>query len=87
MVKIVEAPGDTVVEKEVMVEVERDNLPLLIVGNLNAFTGSIAEFGPPPRNSVRHDKPRYRACPHVERTVIHRPDAAKILDHIPHMEK
>ncbi len=54
VVKTVEVPGDTVVvEKEVMVEVERDNLPPLIVGNLNAFTGSIAEFGPPLRNSVQ----------------------------------
>ena len=54
VVKTVEVPGETVVvEKEVMVEVERDNLPPLIVGNLNAFTGSIAEFGPPLRNSVQ----------------------------------
>ena len=54
VVKTVEVPGDTVVvEKEVMVEVERDNLPPLIVGNLNSFTGSIAEFGPPLRNSVQ----------------------------------
>lgn len=54
VVKTVEVPGDTVVvEKEVMVEVERDNLPPLVVGNLNVFTGSLAEFGPPLRNSVQ----------------------------------
>lgn len=54
VVKTVEVPGETVVvEKEVMVEVERDNLPPLIVGNLNVFTGSLAEFGPPLRNSVQ----------------------------------
>ena len=54
VVKTIEVPGDTVVvEKEVMVEVERDNLPPLIVGNLNVFTGSLAEFGPPLRNSVQ----------------------------------
>ncbi len=54
VVKTVEVPGDTVVvEKEVMVEVERDALPPLIVGNLNVFTGSLAEFGPPLRNSVQ----------------------------------
>ena len=54
VVKTVEVPGDTViVEKEVMVEVERDNLPPLVVGNLNTFTGSLAEFGPPLRNAVQ----------------------------------
>ena len=54
VVKTVEVPGDTVVvEKEVMVEVERDALSPLIVGNLNVFTGSLAEFGPPLRNSVQ----------------------------------
>ena len=54
VVKTVEVPGETVVvEKEIMVEVERDNLPPLVVGNLNVFTGSLAEFGPPLRNSVQ----------------------------------
>ena len=46
------------VEKEVTrdvpvtVQVPMEALDPLIVGNLNAFTGSIAEFGPPLRNSV-----------------------------------
>ena len=40
------------VEVEVMVEVPREQLDPLIVGNLNAFTGSLAEFGGPLRNSV-----------------------------------
>ena len=54
VVREVMVPGDTVVvEKEVMVEVERDNLSPLIVGNLNVFTGSLAEFGPPLRNAVQ----------------------------------
>ena len=44
----------TEVIKEVPVtqEVERDALPPLIVGNLNAFTGSLSEFGTPLRNAV-----------------------------------
>ena len=54
VVKTVEMPGETlIVEKEVVVEVEKDNLPPLVVGNLNVFTGSLAEFGPPLRNSVQ----------------------------------
>ena len=54
VVKTVEMPGETViVEKEVVVEVEKDNLPPLVVGNLNVFTGDLAEFGPPLRNSVQ----------------------------------
>ncbi len=54
VVKTVEVPGKAlVVEKEVMVEVEREALPPLVVGNLNVFTGSLAEFGPPLRNSVQ----------------------------------
>ena len=46
------------VEKEVMrdvpvtVEVPMEALDPLIVGNLNTFTGSLSEFGPPLRNSV-----------------------------------
>lgn len=39
-------------EVEVMVEVPREPLPPLIVGNLNSFTGPLAEFGGPLRNSV-----------------------------------
>jgi ABC-type branched-subunit amino acid transport system substrate-binding protein len=44
----------TEVIKEVPVtqEVQRDALPSLIVGNLNAFTGSLSEFGTPLRNAV-----------------------------------
>ena len=48
------------VTKEVPVEVTKivteqvmmEPLPPLVVGNLNSFTGSLAEFGPPLRNSV-----------------------------------
>ena len=42
------------VTQEVIVtqEVQRDALPSLIVGNLNAFTGSLSEFGTPLRNAV-----------------------------------
>ena len=46
------------VEKEVMrdvpvtVEVPMEALDPLIVGNLNTFTGSLSEFGPPLRNSI-----------------------------------
>ena len=35
-----------------IVEVPLEQLPPLVIGNLNAFTGSLAEFGPPLRNSV-----------------------------------
>ena len=40
------------VEVTKVVEVPMEALPPLEVGNLNAFTGSLAEFGPPLRNSV-----------------------------------
>ena len=40
------------VTKIVTEEVAMEQLPPLVVGNLNAFTGSLAEFGPPLRNSV-----------------------------------
>lgn len=35
-----------------IVEVPLEQLPPLVIGNLNAFTGSLAAFGPPLRNSV-----------------------------------
>ena len=53
-----DVPVTVEVEKEitrdvpVTVQVPLEPLEPLIVGNLNAFTGSIAEFGPPLRNSV-----------------------------------
>jgi ABC-type branched-subunit amino acid transport system substrate-binding protein len=52
--KIVEVEVEKVVTKtvETMVEVPMEALPPLVVGNLNAFTGSLTEFGPPLRNSV-----------------------------------
>ena len=62
VVKEVEVPGEiVVVEKEVVktvevevpIMVEREAMPPLVVGNLNAFTGSLAEFGPPLRNAVQ----------------------------------
>ena len=56
VVKTVEVPSEPVlIEKETIIEVEvpRAALPPLIVGNLNVFTGSLAEFGPPLRNSVQ----------------------------------
>ena len=37
---------------EVEVEVMMEPLPPLVIGNLNAFTGSLTEFGRPLRNSV-----------------------------------
>ncbi len=40
------------VTKVVTEEVAMEQLPPLVVGNLNSFTGSLAEFGPPLRNSV-----------------------------------
>ena len=40
------------VTKIVTEEVAMEQLPPLVVGNLNSFTGSLAEFGPPLRNSV-----------------------------------
>ena len=55
VVKTVEVPVEVekvvTVTEEVMVE--REALPPLVVGNLNVFTGSLAEFGPPLRNSVQ----------------------------------
>ncbi len=58
VVKTVEVPGETVIVEKVVtvmeeVMVEREALPPLVVGNLSAFTGSLAEFGPPLRNSVQ----------------------------------
>ena len=62
VVKIVEVPGETViVEKQVVKTVEvpgetvmvpMEALDTLNVGHLNAFTGSLTEFGPPLRNAV-----------------------------------
>ena len=59
IVKEVEVPGETIVVKEIevvevteFVEVPMDQLPPLIVGNLNSFTGALSEFGGPLRNSV-----------------------------------
>ena len=48
---MVEVPVEKIVTEQVMVE--REALPPLVVGNLNVFTGSLAEFGPPLRNSVQ----------------------------------
>ena len=49
-----EVPVDRVVTKEVVrtEQVPMKQLAPLIVGNLNTFTGSLSEFGPPLRNSV-----------------------------------
>ncbi len=49
-----EVPVTVEVPKEVpvTVEVPAEALDPLIVGNLNVFTGSLSEFGPPLRNSV-----------------------------------
>ena len=53
-----EVPQTVVVTEEVEVtkivteEVAMEQLPPLVVGNLNAFTGSLAEFATPLRNSV-----------------------------------
>ena len=49
---------EVIVEKEVVkevpvtVQVPMEALDPLIVGNLNVFTGSLSEFGPPLRNSI-----------------------------------
>ncbi len=55
--KTVEVPVEVekIVTQEVVktVEVEREALSPLVVGNLNSFTGALAEFGPPLRNSVQ----------------------------------
>ena len=56
----VEVEVTKVVTEEVPVEVTKvvteqvmmEPLPPLVLGNLNSFTGSLAEFGPPLRNSV-----------------------------------
>ena len=52
VVQTVEVPVETVVTKEVVREVPMQQLAPLIVGNLNTFTGSLSEFGPPLRNSI-----------------------------------
>ena len=59
VVKEVTVPGETiVVEKEVVktveveVPVERETLSPLILGHLNAFTGSLSYFGPTHRNAA-----------------------------------
>ena len=52
VVKEVEVEVEVTKEVEVMVEVPAEQLDPLLVGNLNAFTGSLAEFGGPLRNSV-----------------------------------
>ena len=65
---IKQVPVDRIVEQQVVKEVEVEKivtkevvrteqvpmeaLPPLILGNLNVFTGSLSEFGPPLRNSV-----------------------------------
>ncbi len=50
--KVVTEEVPVEVTKIVTEEVMMEQLPPLVVGNLNAFTGSLAEFGPPLRNSV-----------------------------------
>ena len=50
--KVVTEEVPVEVTKIVTEEVAMEQLPPLVVGNLNAFTGSLAEFGPPLRNSV-----------------------------------
>ena len=52
VIQTVEVPFETVVTKEVVREVPMQQLAPLIVGNLNTFTGSLSEFGPPLRNSI-----------------------------------
>ena len=52
VIQTVEVPVETVVTKEVIREVPMQQLAPLIVGNLNTFTGSLSEFGPPLRNSI-----------------------------------
>ena len=47
-----EVTRDIPVTVQVPVEVQMEALDPLIVGNLNVFTGSLSEFGPPLRNSV-----------------------------------
>ena len=48
----VEVPKEVVKEVPVTVQVPMEALDPLIVGNLNVFTGSLSEFGPPLRNSI-----------------------------------
>ena len=48
----VEVPKEVVKEVPVTVQVPMEALDPLIVGNLNVFTGSLSEFGPPLRNSM-----------------------------------
>ena len=50
--KVVTEEVPVEVTKIVAEEVAMEQLPPLVVGNLNSFTGSLAEFGPPLRNSV-----------------------------------
>ena len=50
--KVVTEEVPVEVTKIVTEEVAMEQLPPLVVGNLNSFTGSLAEFGPPLRNSV-----------------------------------
>ncbi len=48
----VEVPKEVIVEKEVVTMVEMDALDPLIVGHLNAFTGSLSYFGESHENAV-----------------------------------
>ena len=48
----VEVEKEVVKEVPVTVQVPMEGLDPLIVGNLNVFTGSLSEFGPPLRNSI-----------------------------------
>ena len=50
--KVVTEEVPVEVTKIVTEEVMMEQLPPLVIGNLNSFTGSLAEFGPPLRNSV-----------------------------------
>lgn len=50
--KVVTEEVPVEVTKIVTEQVMMEPLPPLVVGNLNSFTGSLAEFGPPLRNSV-----------------------------------
>ena len=52
MTQVVTEEVPVEVTKIVTEEVAMEQLPPLVVGNLNSFTGSLAEFGPPLRNSV-----------------------------------